>query len=442
MSARAESLGEVSAATAVAPDPVPHVVAWNLTRRCNLECAHCYISAGPQQSGEGELGTEECLRIAAEILALNPNPMFIFSGGEPLLREDLGELASFASGRGATVVLGTNGTLLSEARIDELQAAGVTGVAVSVDSLNPRYHDRFRRGHGSLQETLEAVERLAEQRLDFVVQATLTRANRGELERMVSWAAERGAVSFNAYFLVSTGRGAGMDLLSAEDTEALLAELSDLHKRYLGTMMVRAKCAPQFMRVVHRRTPDSPVLNYATRCQCGVQYCRITPEGKLTPCAYMPVEAGDLREHRFEALWHGAEVFRKLRAGAVGGKCGRCGYRALCGGCRARAFSAAGDYLDEDPSCGYQPQGHEPVVDAGARTLYGDAVARELDWSADAEARISRVPSFARGVVIKRIEDYVRRNGGTQVTVEVMREVRAAMPVDFSKRLPFFLRER
>ncbi len=127
------ALGDAPAGARQTGDYVPHVVAWNLTRRCNLECAHCYISAGPSETAEDELSTDECRRIADEILSLNPNPMFILSGGEPLLREDLTDIASYAATRGATVVIGTNGTLLTSEKIQALMDAGVTVVAVSVE---------------------------------------------------------------------------------------------------------------------------------------------------------------------------------------------------------------------------------------------------------------------------------------------------------------------
>lgn len=418
---------------------VPHVVAWNLTRRCNLECAHCYISAGPVQAAADELTTEEVLRIEAEILSINPAPMFILSGGEPLLRDDLASIARFATERGATVVVGTNGTLLTDERIDALQDAGVAGVAVSVESLAPTYHDRFRRGHGSLEATLAAVERLRAHRLDFVIQTTLTKGNRGELSTLVEWAAQQGAVSFNAYFLVSTGRGARMSDLAPEEYEQALTELVDLHVRYLGRMMVRAKCAPHFMRLVHQRAPDSPILNYATRCPCGVQYCRVTPDGKLTACPYLPVAAGDLRTQPFADVWRASELFRDLRTGTLGGKCGRCEYRKLCGGCRARAYALEADYLAADRSCVYEPTGEVSVIEGARPVAYGMRVEAELSWTPEAEARMRRIPSFVRGVVVKRLEDYARRHGKREITVELMQEVRSAMPVDFSKRRPFFL---
>src|SRR5881394_1628807 len=155
-------------------DHVPHVIAWNLTRRCNLECAHCYIAAGPHESATSELDTPDCLRIVDELLAVNPAPMIILSGGEPLLRHDLTEIAGYASQHGATVVVGTNGTLLTDDRIAALKGAGVSGVAVSVDSLRPSYHDNFRHRRGALDDTIAALGRLRAQRLDFIIQTTAT----------------------------------------------------------------------------------------------------------------------------------------------------------------------------------------------------------------------------------------------------------------------------
>ncbi len=419
---------------------LPHVVAWNLTKRCNLECAHCYISAGPSETADHELTTAECLRIADEILAINPAPLFILSGGEPLLRNDLEDIARFASSRGATVVVGTNGTLLTDERIASLKAAGVTGFAISVDSLDHKHHDNFRHGKGALEATTEAIGRLRLHRIDFIVQTTITKGNRGELPRLVAWAAEQGAVSFNAYFLVPTGRGARLSDLTAAEYESVLAELVVEHQRYLGRMLVRSKCAPHFMRHVHQAAPESPILNYETRCPCGTQYCRITPEGKLTPCPYLPEAAGDLRETPFASVWGDSELFRRIRGGKLSGKCGSCEYREMCGGCRARAFAVEGDVLASDPSCSYEPAGTVPVIRGARAVTYGAVAApRTLKWSADAEARIARIPSFVRGVVMGRIEDYARRQGATEVTLELMREVRRAMPVDFSKRAPFFL---
>ena len=418
---------------------VPHVVAWNLTRRCNLECAHCYIAAGPHESAAAELDTDACLAIVDQLLAVNPAPLLILSGGEPLLRRDLTEVAHYASANGATVVVGTNGTLLTDERIAALKAAGVRGVAVSVDSLRPAYHDNFRHGPGSLADTQRALARLSRQRVDFIIQTTVTKGNRAELGALVAWAALQGAVSFNCYFLVSTGRGAALTDLAPADYEAVLADLTRWQREYRGRMLVRAKCAPHFMRHVHQSDPESPVLNYETRCPCGTQYCRITPDGKLTPCPYIPEEAGDLQTQGFAEIWRSAPLLRQLREGALGGKCGSCEYRQLCGGCRARALALEGDVLAADPSCVYEPAAGAAVIEAVRDVTYGSDFQPALSWSPAARERVARIPSFVRGVVMQRVEDWARQQGRSEITPELLAEVRSALPIDFSKKQPFFV---
>jgi AdoMet-dependent heme synthase len=356
-----------------------------------------------------------------------------------LLRGDLAEIALYASANGATVVVGTNGTLLTDERIAGLKNAGVSGVAVSVDSLRPSYHDNFRHGRGALADVQAALVRLTAARLDFIIQTTVTKGNRTELERVVAWSAEQGAVAFNCYFLVPTGRGASLTDLSPIDTEAVLADLARWQREYRGRMMVRAKCAPHFMRHVYATDPDSPILNYETRCPCGTQYCRITPDGKVTPCPYLPEVAGDLRLQSFAEIWRSSRLFRQLREGELGGKCGACEYRALCGGCRGRAFALEGDILAADPSCLYEPTGEMTPIEPTRALAYGDDFTPALVWVDAARQRMERIPSFVRGVVMQRVEDYARRHGRWQVTPELLAEVRSAMPIDFSKRRPFFV---
>ena len=420
---------------------LPHVVAWNLTRRCNLACTHCYISAGPFEPAEGELTLDECRRVVDEVVALNPSPLLILSGGEPLVRQDLPTIAAYASGRGATVVVGTNGTLLTDERIAALKGAGVSGVAVSVDSLEQPRHDLFRGSPRALERTVQALSRLREQRLDFIVQTTATPGNADEIPRLADWAAAQGAVCFNLYFLVPTGRGSGLTDLPPQRIEELLGVLVEAERRHRGAMMVRAKCAPHFMRRVQQEAPDSPVLRYRTRCPCGIDYCRIAPDGKLTPCPYMPTVAGDLRRQSFAGIWHGSEVLQALRRRELGGRCGRCEYRLVCGGCRARALATSGDYLAEDPSCTYEPSPGRELVARPEVAYGGAAVKPALAWDEAARQRLQRIPSFVRGVVTRRVEEFARTHGIATVTPELLGEIRRAMPVDFSRRRPFFVED-
>jgi radical SAM protein with 4Fe4S-binding SPASM domain len=183
------------------------------------------------------------------------------------------------------------------------------------------------------------------------------------------------------------------------------------------------------------------VLNYETRCPCGTQYCRIAPDGKLTPCPYLPEVAGDLRARSFGEIWRSSPLFRRLREEAPGGKCGACEYRMMCGGCRARAFALEGDVLAADPSCTYEPRPGAAVITRVRDLTYGQEFTPALIWSAAAHERVRRIPSFVRGVVMQRVEEYARRRGRREVTPELLSEVRSAMPIDFSKRKPFFVRE-
>src|SRR5260370_1342545 len=165
-------------------------------------------------------------------------------------------------------------------------------------------------------------------------------------------------------------------------------------------MLVRAKCAPHFMRHVHQGDPDSPVLNYETRCPCGTQYCRITPDGKLTPCPYLSAVAGDLRTQSFAEIWRSSPLFRRLREGVLGGKCGACEYRGLCGGCRARAYALAGDVLAADPSCTYEPPPGAAVVAPRPAAAYGAGVRPVVGLSPAPPGRGAPVPSLVRRVGI------------------------------------------
>jgi radical SAM protein with 4Fe4S-binding SPASM domain len=169
-----------------------------------------------------------------------------------------------------------------------------------------------------------------------------------------------------------------------------------------------------------------------------VQYCRITPEGNVTPCPYMPVVAGDLRTRSFAEIWRESPVFRRIRGGELGGKCGGCEYRGICGGCRARAFANTGDFMAADDSCAFEPSGLEAMIEPPRAVTYGAEATTGLVWAPEASARLERIPSFVRGVVAARVEEFARARGYTRVTAEVMAEVRSSLPIDFSKKLPFF----
>jgi radical SAM protein with 4Fe4S-binding SPASM domain len=193
-------------------------------------------------------------------------------------------------------------------------------------------------------------------------------------------------------------------------------------------LLIRAKCAPHFRRILYELNPASPLLkNYAHgSCPAGKYYCRITPTGDVTPCPYMPVAAGNVRETSFGELWRSAPVFGDLRDPKLGGRCGACEFSKICGGCRCRAYAAHGDYLAEDPACGYQPGAHGGrVIDLPATLTFGLPVDYELVWEEDARARLAAIPSFARGMVVKAVEAYARGRGEARITPALLADVRS-----------------
>jgi radical SAM protein with 4Fe4S-binding SPASM domain len=265
--------------------------------------------------------------------------------------------------------------------------------------------------------------------LDFSVHMSVTDWNAREIPAMIGLAAELGATVLNLFFLVRCGRAEGLSDIAASQYEAILADLveRELGGGHPGGPLVRARCAPQYRRLVWERDPRSPLLGaYAEgSCPAGKHYCRITPEGDVTPSPYLPLAAGNVRERSFADLWRRAPVFADLRSGRLRGRCGACEFSRICGGCRCRAYATHGDYLGEDPACAYEPGAHGGVpAEAPAAFTFGLEVAPELPWSAAAAARLEAIPSFARGMVVKAVESHARATGQPSVTPELMAEAR------------------
>jgi len=428
----------------------PYAVSWNLTQRCNLLCAHCYMSAAPGAEASGELDTAECRRVMADLARVSPGAFLILTGGEPLLRSDLFTLAAVGRDHGFTVVVGTNGVLLRERQARQMRAHGVQGASLSLDSTDPDRHDRFRHLPGAWRGAVRATEALRAEGLDFSLHMSVTDWNVDEIPAMIDLARQLGARVLNFFFLVRTGRGAGLTDLSAAQYESILTDLVRVQERAGGPppaasvfdqredpwsapvgradgLLIRAKCAPHFRRILWERDPTSPLLaNYAHgSCPAGKHYCRITPTGDVTPCPYMPVSAGNVRETGFAELWEQGRVFTDLREPRLGGRCGRCEFREICGGCRCRAYATFGDYLAEDPACGYQPGRHGgEVVRVSLSRTFGLEVRYTLAWESAAQARLLAVPAFARGMVVQAVETYVRGRGQSTVTPAHLAEVR------------------
>jgi radical SAM protein with 4Fe4S-binding SPASM domain len=391
-------------------DYKPHLISWNLTKKCNLRCPHCYLDAG--QAAENELTTDECMRLMDDMKALGTE-MLILTGGEPLLRKDIYDIASAASSQGFWVVMGTNGVLITDRVAQKMVECGVKGVGISIDSLDPAKHNSFRGGPNAWEHSVRALDICRAHGLEVLVQTTVMKMNRDEIPALLDFAKAKGAWSFNLYFLVQTGRGQQLNDLSPEQAEAMLSYLVESQQAN-RPMLVRSKCAPHFKRIAYEKGLGGLESG---GCMAGTQYCRITPGGDVTPCPYMTVVAGNVREQRFGDIWESSPVLLQLRdPEQLKGRCGRCEFKKLCGGCRCRAEAAFGDYLQEDPSCTYQPDG---------RTLDFPVIA----WDDQALARLERIPiSFIRDKVRQGLETYAQRHGLALITPAVMKEAMAGAP--------------
>lgn len=396
----------------------PRLVSWNITRRCNLRCAHCYLDAAARDSSQGELTTVEGREFIHQLASLCPGAMLVFSGGEPLLRADLCDLIAHAAQRGLLPVLGTNGVLLTDARARQLAASGLSGVGFSLDSLHPERHDDFRGLSGAWRKTVAGLAACRHYGLAVQIHATAIHANYAEIPNLIAFAAEQGAVAFNLFFLVCTGRGQQMTDITPAQYEAALTHLIEARDTYQGRMLIRARCAPHFRRLAHERSPEFAASTAG--CMAGTTYCRVTPEGEVTPCPYMPLVAGDLRSDSLAHIWETAPVFQRLRRPALRGRCGACEFSVLCGGCRARALAASGDLLAEDPWCDYQPGNTDDLTVAppDASPVF------QMQWTDEARARLARVPAALRPMVEKGVKAYARSQGLNTITPALMAELR------------------
>ncbi|MEE9132175.1 MAG: radical SAM protein [Gemmatimonadota bacterium] len=426
-----------------------HVISWNLTKKCNLRCEHCYISAGRISKAEAqdELSTEECFRVIDQICEVNPEALLILTGGEPLLRKDVFEIASHADSKGLWVVVGTNGVLVTEELCRRVIDAGIRGVALSLDSLDPATHDLFRGVQGAWDNTVNGSKVLRAAGLPFIIQTTIGKHNLGSILDLARFAYELGARVFNLYFLVPTGRGAYTSDITAQEYEDTLTQLIELQKEFAGVMLVNSKCAPHYQRLLYQHDSDSPFLKSfaggAGGCPAGTHYLGIRPNGDMTPCPYLPVYGGNLREKTFREIWETSSVFTRIRErNSLGGRCGACEFNEVCGGCRARAYGATGDYLAEDAWCVYEPgeYGFQTISFEG-KTTYGLEVEGKLPWTPEAKGRLGNVPSFVRGMLAKRVESYAGEMGYEEVTAAVMQEVRERVMSGRVGNVPPFVRK-
>lgn len=366
-----------------APLPPPlRLVFWETTKACNLECQHC--RAVPQRFvGPLDLTTTEAFGLM-EAVAEIARPVFILSGGEPLFRPDLFDLAQYGRSLGFRMALATNGTLIDRDVAESIERAGISRVSVSLDGAWPSTHDRFRGVPGAWWDAVRGIRFLRERGISVQINSTIARHNVAELDDLLDMALQLGCDALHIFMLVPVGCGLALAesaMLPPNEYERVLHWFYDRSKDV--SIDLKATCAPHYLRVRAQRIMDerrqgdrtTPFVAHGTRlraapdpgggqplssltrgCLAGTSVCFVSHQGDVFPCGYLPVSAGNVRQQTFRQIWSGAEVFQRLRdPNGLEGKCGVCRYRAICAGCRARAYAASGNYLAEEPFCNYSP---------------------------------------------------------------------------------------
>ncbi len=344
---------------------VPKWIAWEVTGRCNLACVHCRSRSG--EPGLDSAFTTAQAKALMDDIASFCKPVLVLSGGEPLLRPDLFELARHGVRQGFRMALATNGTLVTDEVCAEIKAAGIRIVSLSLDGATARVHDDFRRQPGAFAGTVKAAEAFRRHGIEFIVNSSFTKRNQDDIEPAYRLAKSLGARAWYLFMVVPTGRGQDIldELISPEDYEKILQWHCAMEKEESG-MLVRPTCAPQYYRIaaqkakaegsalVRRSLTFSP--GGGKGCVCGQSIAFIDRNGEVQPCSYFPVSAGNVKAKSFKDIWQDSELFRSLRDfKSYKGRCGACEYLKVCGGCRARAALISGDPLAEEPLCGYMP---------------------------------------------------------------------------------------
>lgn len=344
----------------------PVLIVWNFTNSCNLNCKHCYQNAHKRLPDE--LSLEERLKVVDE-LDRNDVTALAFSGGEPLSNPDFWPVAEYAHKKGLHISVATNGTLITKEVASRLKKIGMDYVEISVDSIHPEMHDAFRGEKGCWARTIQGIRNCVEAGLFVGMATTFTRGNFVEMDDLICLAKKLKVGSFYAFNFIPAGRGKGIEQqdLTPEMREKMLQKMYDT---LLSKELFAFTTCPQYGRFCYQKAPDGLIVNshysylegqqakmlsdYMGGCGAGRLYCAIQPNGKVTPCVFIPIEVGDLRKNTLAEIWRNSKVMQDLRDRSdLKGHCGKCEYRSMCGGCRARAYGYTKNYLGPDPGCMY-----------------------------------------------------------------------------------------
>jgi len=355
---------------------------WETTVRCNLACAHCRRLES-NDAAVADLSTSQAESLIEQLADLGRRqpqmPVLVFSGGEPFCRKDLFPLIDQARQRGIIPALATNGTIIDAEKAEQIRDSGIARVSVSLDGTTAEVHDRMRQIPGAFDGAIEGIRHLHECEVPFQINMTLTKLNAAQMQQVYELARSLGAVAVHIFMLVPVGCGetlAETDMLLPQQYEQIMREICSLESR--GEIQIKVTCGPHYERVKRElrigssaghpgsaapHHPGGPVPGASGHaassrgCLAGLGVLFVSHRGDVYPCGYLPVNCGNVLETTLTEIWDGnADLARMRDAGALEGKCGVCGYKQVCGGCRGRAFAATGNYMAEEPFCAYIPR--------------------------------------------------------------------------------------
>ena len=367
----------------------PFLVIWEVTRACALACVHCRADAIPRRDPR-ELTTDDGFRLIDQVRGFGDTPpLLVLTGGDPIRRRDLTDLVRYASRIGLTVALTPSGTAAATPlKLAALKEAGLSRLAVSLDGPTPELHDAFRGVRGSYGWTMRIIEAAIELGLPLQINSTISRRTLGYFEAMAARVAEFPVMLWALFFLIQTGRGAGLEQINDVESERLLNRLYDLS--LTSPFGIKTTEAPHYQRIVWQREQARmrdglPTPSAGRRRQLraprgvndGNGFVFIDHLGNICPSGFLPVQRGNVRSGSLADVYRADDVFRRLRdVDALMGKCGRCRFREMCGGSRSRAFAATGALMASDPLCTYEPGPHvEPVVAADVTPIGASSTA-------------------------------------------------------------------
>ena len=349
----------------------PFTIAWEVTRACAFSCRHCRAEAHPKADPR-ELNSAEALALVDQIKEFG-DPILVITGGDPMMRRDVFDILSYASEKGLrTSMTPTTTRLVTPEKLRRVKESGVRRVAVSIDGPTAEQHDAFRGFRGSFDMAINIARMVTEAGLSLQVNTTVSRYNFAVLDQFPDLVAGLNAVQWSVFFLVPTGRGANEEMISAAEHEEVFGWLYGLSKS--APFDLKSTAAPAYRRLVIQKERQNGATG-ATLAGAGYRYedglnrpvqgvndgrgfCFVSHIGDVSPSGFLPLPAGNVREESVVDIYRNSQLFRELRDPTLlKGKCGRCEFREVCGGSRARAYATSGDYLESDPSCIYEPDG-------------------------------------------------------------------------------------